>query len=152
MGWGHINPKTFVMLPFSPNLWFKLLVTGWLTSPNHPDGYPPNLERTDTISVEQGLKVSLQFTSFNIDGPGSCPNDYVTITDGDGTTLMGRSCGTSLPSNVISQTNVVKIFFRTNQVDPRAGWNVTWTAVTPGELQKILAHLFRPWSILTEMS
>ena len=88
--------------------------------------------------------MSLQFTSFNIDGPGSCPNDYVTITDGDGTTLMGRSCGTSLPTNVISQTNVVKIFFRTNQVDPRAGWNVTWSAVTPGELQKILAHLFRP--------
>ena len=41
--------------------------TGVVTSPNYPDVYPNNLEKTDTIKVEEGLIISLQFTAFDID-------------------------------------------------------------------------------------
>ena len=109
---------------------------------------------TETIKVKQGLILSLQFTAFDIEPAFQSPcNDHLTITDGDGTTLMEKSCGstllppygvlvgnnvigTSLPANIISKSNVVKLLFITDQVDKgRSGWSVSWSAVTPGERQ-----------------
>ena len=110
---------------------------------------------TETIKVKQGLILSLQFTAFDIEPAFQSPcNDHLTITNGDGTTLMEKSCGstllppyygvlvgnnvigTSLPANIISKSNVVKLLFITDQVDKgRSGWIVSWSAVTPGERQ-----------------
>ena len=103
--------------------------------------------------MEQGLVLSLQFTAFDIEADSTCDYDHLTITDGDGTTLMEKSCGstllppygvlvgnnvigTSLPANIISKSNVVRLLFITDQVDKgRSGWSVSWSAVTPGERQ-----------------
>jgi len=102
---------------------------GVVTSPNHPSGYPPNLQKTETLKVEQGLLLSLHFTVFALD-----LGDYLSITDGDGTALMERTSGYSKPANITSKTNVVKLLFTTNEEHPRTGWSVTWSAVTPGSL------------------
>lgn len=71
-----------------------------------------------------------------------CPNDYVKITDGDGTTLMGKGCGYSnrsptssgyfLPPIITTLTNTVDIFFHTDASSGKEGWSLNWTAVTPG--------------------
>ena len=70
--------------------------------------------------------MSIHFTVFATAG------DYLSITDGDGTTLMGRTSGYSKPANITSKTNVVKLLFTTNEHHPRTGWSVNWSAVTPG--------------------
>ena len=149
---------------------FLLVSTGVLTSPNFPDNYPENLHTIETIKVEEGLIISIKFTVFNIElDPecGVCGCDYLTIVDGDGTTLMGKSCGSpvwspqtpwwtvvgsqslgiSLPPDVVSRSNVVKLLFRTTSLTSdglglglgglwfdtkRRSWNVSWSAVTPG--------------------
>ena len=98
-----------------------------MTSPNHPEGYPPNSQKTQTIKVKEGLVVFLRFTVFALDG-----GDYLSITDGDGTTLMARKSGYSLPAKITSRTNTVKLLFTTNEEHPRTGWSVTWSAVKPG--------------------
>ena len=133
-----------------------LLATGIVTSPNYPDNYPPNLEKTETIQVEQGLVISLQFTAFNIikKWDSTCDHDHLTITDGDGTTLLEKSCGSSSDGDVIvggqsigsslpaaiSTSNVVNLVFSTNDYDyfdnGISGWSVSWSAVTPGECQQ----------------
>ena len=135
--------------------------TGVVTSPNYPGNYPNNLEKTETIQVEEGLILSLQFTAFNIDDSlkccfniESCPNcgcDHLRITDGDGTTLMEKSCGStsssnvvvgsqsigsSLPAGIRSRSNVVNLVFVTSRQNARTGWSVSWNAVTPGECQQ----------------
>ena len=112
---------------------FTSFTTGVLTSPNHPEGYPPNLQKTQTIKVKEGMVVSLRFTAFALAGPGAGPGDYLSITDGDGTTLMPRKTDYSLPADIISRTNLVKLLFTTDEEHPRNGWSVTWSAVTPGE-------------------
>ena len=96
--------------------------------------------------MEQGLILSLQFTAFDIEEPDyeydydslTCPYDHLTITDGDGTTLMEKSCGNSLPAAIRSTSNIVNLLFSTNGVNSYSGWSVSWSAVTPGECQQHL--------------
>ena len=103
-----------------------------VTSPNHPNNYPNNLRRTNTIEVEEGLIVEMQFTAFDVESHSSCSYDYVTIKNGDGTTLMEKTCGSSLPAAVTSTSNIVEIYFHTDRSGTESGWRLTWRAVTPG--------------------
>ena len=132
---------------------FILKVTGVVTSPNHPDDYPHNLDKTQTIEVESGKILRLEFTHFAVqacDGTTcnitTCPTDFVKITDGDGTTLMDNSCGWSsvswiepshslyfLPPIITTRSNRVEIFFHTDGSYAWNGWSFSWSAVTPGE-------------------
>ena len=119
--------------------------TGVVTSPNHPENYPNNLDEIETIEVESGKKVRLEFTNFEVWACDitTCPCDFVKITDGDGTTLMDNSCGYSnldpchsnyfLPPIITTRTNIVEIFFHTDDSGTRPGWSLNWSAVTTGE-------------------
>ena len=88
------------------------------------------------IEVEQGLILFLAFSAFDIysSSSGSC-KDHLTITDGDGTTLMEKSCGSSLPAAITSITNMIKVVFSTDSEDTESGFSLSWTSVTPGECQ-----------------
>ena len=130
--------------------------TGVISSPNFPDDYPYGIEKTETIKVDEGMVISLKFVAFDIAHSSACRYsqykawDKLTITDGDGTTLMGGSCGStadgnvlvggqslgsSLPADITSRSNVVNLVFNTNNHnnDPRSGWSISWRAVEPGE-------------------
>ena len=128
--------------------------TGVVTSPNHPNNYPHNLDKTEIIEVESGKILRLEFTHFAVYGvPSDCQNyDFVKITDGDGTTLMDNSCGYSyvdpsssyyfLPPIITTSSNRVEIFFHTDGGGTQmavvnlilyTGWSLSWSAVTPGE-------------------
>ena len=90
---------------------------GVVTSPNYPDKYPNDLRNTTTIKVVKGMIVALKFTAFNVEiesWDDSCPYDHLTIKDGDGSTLMEKTCGQSLPENLVSKSNVVKLYFTTD--------------------------------------
>ena len=111
------------------------------------------------LMVKQGLIISLQFTAFDIDsGPAyGCIYDHLTIMDGDGTTLMEKSCGStsdgniligdqsigsSLPANITSTSNIVKLVFSADGYGTMTGWSVSWSAVTPGECQQCNLVIF----------
>ena len=95
--------------------------------------------------------MSLQFTAFQIEAEYDYDYetyeyiydyesvvgcyDHLTITDGDGTTLMEKSCGSSLPAAITSISNMIRIYFSTDGSGTSTGWNVSWTAVTTGECQ-----------------
>ena len=122
---------------------FILKATGVVTSPNHPDKYPDNMDKTQTIEVASGKILRLEFTSFAVDWGSTCSYDFVKITDGDGTTLMDNSCGYYdrdpswtwhfQPPIITTRSNRVEIFFHTDGSLTRNGWSLSWSAVTPGE-------------------
>ena len=119
--------------PPTPTLYERPFSSGVVTSSNHPGEYPNNLQRSQWIKVEQGLIMSLKFTSFNIQFSDACRDDYLTITDSDGTTLMEKSCGSSLPANITSATNAIELIFSSDHFDSgNSGWSANWSAVTPG--------------------
>ena len=84
--------------------------------------------------MEEGLVITLQFTDFSTEQGA----DWLTITDGDGTALMAKTSGYSLPTNISSRTNVINVLFTTDHSLTRKGWSFSWNAVTPGG-SKILA-------------
>ena len=116
-----------------------------ITSPNYPDNYPNNIDKTEHITVGSKEILRLEFTAFAVHVGGSintCPTDFVRITDGDGTTLMDNSCGYSdqpswstyfQPPILTTKTNKVEIYFHTNDNTARPGWSLRWTAVAEGE-------------------
>ena len=124
----------------------KLLSTGVVSSPDFPSNYPDSLARTERVEVDQGMILSLEFTAFDIESDSDCDYDHLTITDGNGATLMEKSCGSAgnlviggektnstLPPNVWSWSNKVNFVFVTDGGGTRPGWSVSWSAVTPGE-------------------
>ena len=124
----------------------KLLSTGVVSSPDFPSNYPDSLARTERVEVEQGMVLSLEFTAFDIESNSDCDYDHLTITDGNGATLMEKSCGSAgnlviggekrnstLPPNIWSWSNKVNFVFVTDGGGTRPGWSVSWSAVTPGE-------------------
>ena len=104
-----------------------VIVTGVVRSENYPR-HNNNVRETQRIQVPQGMILSLQFTDFDME----CCCDYLTVTDGDGTLLMGRRAGSSLPPNIISRTNVVKLYFFTDYSVTRRGWSIEWRLIGPG--------------------
>ena len=88
--------------------------------------------------------MSLQFTAFDIESDSTCAYDHLTIMDGDGTTLMEKSCGStsdgnvvigrenigsSLPPAIRSSSNTINLMFTTDVRGTRTGWSVSWRAV-----------------------
>ena len=107
--------------------------------------------------MDEGMVISLRFVAFDIAHSSACHYAYykawdkLTITDGDGTTLMGGSCGStadgnvlvggqslgsSLPADITSRSNVVNLIFNTNWHTPRFGWSVSWRALAPGKKEQ----------------
>ena len=84
----------------------------------------------------------LEFTHFAVYWEATCSYDFVKITDGDGTTMMDKSCGYSeadpsssfyfLPPIITTRSNKVEILFHTDPSGATSGWSLSWSVVTPG--------------------
>ena len=106
----------------------RSFAAGVVTSPNYPGLYSDRLVMKDKIGVDQGLVIVVQLTDFETERG----RDWLTITDGDGTALMGKTSGTILPTNISSRTNVIKFSFTTDGSVTKRGWSFSWSAMTPG--------------------
>ena len=128
-----------------------MLRTGVVTSGNFPRRYPNNVKHTETLQAENGTVLIMDFSYFAVRVCGEigvCSCDFLKITDGDGTILLDKSCGFSsdsdpesatdlfIPPNIMSETNIVRIFFQTDETSTHNGWSVTWKAVPKGLFQK----------------
>ena len=126
----HLSAKILTMSIFLISLFFAI---GVVKSPKFPGNYPPNLQKTDIIKVEEGMIVLLQFHVFNIELSSNCEEDSLKIVDGDGTALLPKSCGSFLPKAITSTSNIIELHFSTNLWNARSGWNISWVEVIPGK-------------------
>jgi len=140
---------------------YTCTIGGVLTSPNHPGNYPNSIDKTATLRVLEGRVMSLEFNAFYIEFDSWCRYDHLTIVDGDGTTLMEKSCGNmNLDGHVVigdkrgsslpvirSRSNTVKFHFKTDHSLQRPGWSVKWAQVRGvGELHS--GHLCPQTSVI----
>ena len=114
---------------------------GVVYSPNYPENYPDDIDSMQTIEVDKGNILSIEFTAFDVEHSSSCDYDHLTIIDGDGTRLMEKSCGSdgnlvignqtitsTLPPAIKSWSNSVNFLFVTDGSSSRSGWSINWTA------------------------
>jgi len=103
--------------------------SGSIQSDNHPNNYPNKQDKTYKISVSAGKKVKITFARFSLEYGSRCRYDYLTIVDGNGNTILGKSCGATKPRAVTSQTNKVKVIFHSDYSVTSTGFKINWTAV-----------------------
>lgn len=78
--------------------------------------------------------------SFNLQGDSSCDNDYLEIREGNSTgALVGRFCGSSLPSNYTSVSgHILWVKFVSDSSDSGAGFRATFSHCKCLEALKLL--------------
>merc|ERR1711874_100956 len=103
---------------------------GSLESRNFPSNYPNNLDTEEDISVAAGERIKLQFIDFKIEDHSSCAYDYLMVEDADGTVLLDKTCGTTLPKDVTSRTNTVIVIFHSDGSVSDSGWRIDWQKLT----------------------
>ena len=119
-----------------------------MTSPNFGVGdYPNNLNNKQTIQVEKGKAVKIHFTDFVVE---ACPGgdcDYVTITEGDGSTLANIRPNRpgfgveDVAEEFISRTDTVHVLFHTDSSRMHSGWRLIWGEYKGG-LQILLCGFY----------
>ena len=55
-----------------------------------------------------------------------CPYDWLKIEDGDGSTLLDKTCEDTLPRTIMTNTNTAVIIFNTDGFDTRKGFKISW--------------------------
>merc|ERR1712198_594522 len=103
--------------------------SGSIQSGNYPNHYPVNQDKTYEISVAAGKKIKMTFAAFSLEEAWGCGWDYLTIEDGNGSTLLGKSCGSVKPATIPSKTNKVKVVFHSDYSVTSTGFKINWVAV-----------------------
>merc|ERR1712106_891377 len=98
-----------------------------LQSPNFPNKYPNNHDETYNIEVQTGKTIEIIFETFELEAHSRCSYDWLKIIDGS-TTLLEETCGSNVPSKMISQTNKVEIIFHTDGSVTKRGFKLQWKA------------------------
>ena len=98
-------------------------------SPNYPSNYPDSKDEEYKVDAGTGSVVALTFSHFTLEKSDGCAYDWVQVVDGDGSSLLAKTCGTSLPAVVKSKTQSLTVKFHSDTSDNFAGFRATWEAV-----------------------
>ncbi|XP_071419004.1 neuropilin-2 isoform X2 [Pithys albifrons albifrons] len=107
---------------------------GTIESPGFPDKYPHNLDCVFTIIAKPKTEILLHFLLFDLEhdplqaGEGDCKYDWLDIWDGIPNVgpLIGRYCGTKMPSDIRSTTGVLSLTFHTDLAVAKDGFSAQY--------------------------
>lgn len=102
--------------------------SGYVSSLEYPQPYPPNLRCNYSIRVERGLTLHLKFLEpFEIDDHQQvhCPYDQLQIY-ANGRNI-GEFCGKQRPSDFDTSSNAVDLLFFTDESGDSRGWRLHYT-------------------------
>uniref|UniRef100_A0A3Q1JVK3 Ovochymase 2 n=1 Tax=Anabas testudineus TaxID=64144 RepID=A0A3Q1JVK3_ANATE len=100
---------------------------GDLMTPGFPEkNYPNGALYQWSITVPEGERVQLTFTSFDL-VPEVC-GDFVQIYDGNkaGSSLLGKFCGGAMPKPVVSSNNTMVVRFKSDNTLTSKGFRANF--------------------------
>lgn len=108
--------------------------SGVIESPGFPDKYPHNLECTFIIIVPPHMDVTLTFLTFDLENDplqgseSECKYDWLEVWDGlpQVGPLIGRHCGTKIPSEIRSSTGILSLSFHTDMAVAKDGFSARY--------------------------
>lgn len=107
-----------------------------LESPNYPKPYNNRDYCVYAVVCERpNVKLTLNFTAFELEDSKNCLNDYVVVRDGTRTnsTVLGHFCGTTVKKNpIISSGQRLMLNLFTNANITKKGFQATVSC--PGKI------------------
>ncbi|KAJ7379470.1 Bone morphogenetic protein 1 [Desmophyllum pertusum] len=105
---------------------------GTIQSPKYPEWYPSNKKCTWTISLPENFRVGVRFVAFDIESHSKCLYDYLQIYDGpnDSSSVIGRYCGKSLPTELKSNSSQMTIQFSSDGTINKPGFYLNFFSET----------------------
>uniref|UniRef100_A0A8C2KNX3 Neuropilin n=1 Tax=Cyprinus carpio TaxID=7962 RepID=A0A8C2KNX3_CYPCA len=139
------EPSQRIVLNFNPHFELEKLdcsdcsrnftsPSGVIESPGFPDKYPHNLECTFIIIVPPHMDVTLTFLTFDLENDplqgseSECKYDWLEVWDGlpQVGPLIGRHCGTKIPSEIQSSTGILSLSFHTDMAVAKDGFSARY--------------------------
>jgi len=110
---------------------------GIIQSINYPKNYANNiLENKTTIrAANPDDTLEIEFLDFDLEGKWGytfCPYDWVKIEDGDGSTLLDKTCEDTLPGTIMTNTSTAVIIFNTDRSVTGKGYKISWKSKSKG--------------------
>ncbi|XP_060048215.1 cubilin [Erinaceus europaeus] len=102
---------------------------GVLKSPAYSySNYPNDMYCLYNITVRQDRVIQLKFSDFDVAPSALCSQDYLAIYDGSNISspLLGKFCGSMLPSTIKSSKNNLLVVFKTDSFQTARGWKITF--------------------------
>ena len=116
--------------------------SGIIKSPGYPNNYHNNADCVYEIIVQDGKRIKIDFTSFDVQGDffGFCLHDQLEIFDGDAVVPIGMTCGSGVRT-FTSRGNRLFMRFMTDDSVTRPGFFGRYQTVDGRKLM-ILYHSF----------
>ncbi|XP_032238967.1 tolloid-like protein 1 [Nematostella vectensis] len=116
--------------------------SGSVSSPNYPNGnYPKSMQCLSLIKVAAGFRVKLNFTFMDIEAGNPCKSliqnqtctcDFVRVYSGNSTyaALVGKFCGNTLPTPLISISNQMLVEFQSDFSSGAKGFHAMYSTTS----------------------
>jgi len=110
--------------------WKKVATSesGVIKSPNYPNAYSANTDKTYNLNVADGSKIELTFTDFQVEAEANCGYDFVEVFDTNGKSLK-KLCGSTKPDKITSTGKSMKVRFYSDYYLNMKGFSATWKKV-----------------------
>ncbi|XP_050461753.1 cubilin-like [Cataglyphis hispanica] len=107
---------------------------GVIRSPNYPEYYPNHKDCVWIIQAQNRHRITLTINHFELEKHMNCAFDYLEIRNGgyDSAPLIGKFCGTEIPTEILSQTNQMYIRFVSDFSRSMQGFEIQWDSTTEG--------------------
>jgi N-acetyl-anhydromuramyl-L-alanine amidase AmpD len=94
--------------------------------------YENGVRQTYLIAPEDAVELRLTFESFNLEGSGFEPFDYLDIYDGKSVAgrFIGRFTGSQPPDPILARSGALYLEFRSDCQVNRSGWKASYQATT----------------------
>ncbi|KAM3932341.1 CUB and sushi domain-containing protein 1 isoform 2-T2 [Leptodactylus fuscus] len=105
--------------------------SGIILSPNYPDEYGNNMNCVWLIISEPGSRIHLIFNDFDVEPQF----DYVAVKDEGIVDLpaLGTFSGNEVPSQIASNSHIVRLEFQSDHSTTGRGFNITYTTFGQNE-------------------
>eukprot|EP00112_Aurelia_sp_Birch-Aquarium-sp1_P008555 Seg1946.5 transcript_id=Seg1946.5/GoldUCD/mRNA.D3Y31 product="Mannan-binding lectin serine protease 1" protein_id=Seg1946.5/GoldUCD/D3Y31 len=117
--------------------------SGTITSPDYPNSYPSNADCTWEIIVKPSKIILIEFKDMDIEDDSKCSYDKLLVQEKYGRKFKttAKFCGSVMPNAFRTQSNLVKIIFRSDESENRRGFKLNWKAISE-EIEKCGKTLF----------
>ncbi|BFG01859.1 cubilin homolog [Drosophila madeirensis] len=108
--------------------------SGELLSPGYPMNYSADLDCDWHLTVGIGHLVEVQLEIFDLESSANCSRDYLEVRNGGdlASPLIGRFCGSRIPTRIPSFSNELRLHFHTDAAISGHGFRLRWRVFASG--------------------